>query len=247
MTRSGFCSSIGAGALLVALLWCRGGFRVAEATGADTEIQGEQRTQILQRLREQQQEVMTLRATVVQRKRHPLLKGEAISQGTLLFKRPSQVRWEVDKPERTIIVIDGHTLLIYRPDSNEAERRDLRGDVVSRGAVEFLTSGMSLDVMELEKRFQVDLYRENGRLALRLTPRSRLVARAVASVTIYQDETEAIPRQIVVVGRKDDRTETTLSQVTVNPQIPEDAFRLRLGPGVRVTDIGQAAGEGHDR
>lgn len=229
------------------LFFCRSlGF--AEAAPTENEIRGEERAQILDRLRERQREVTTLRATVVQRKRHPLLRAEAISEGTFLFKRPNQVRWEVDKPERTIIVMDGHTLLIYRPDRNEAERRDLRQDVMSRAAVEFLTSEMSLDVTELEKRFQVDLFRENGRLALRLTPRSRLVAQAVASVTIYQDEREVIPRQIIVVGQKGDRTETTLTHVSINPRVPEDTFTLRLGPRVQVTDVGKPAGErGSDR
>ncbi len=249
MTRSDLWPAVIPWVAFVAafLLFCRSlGF--AEAAPTENEIQGEERAQILDRLRERQRDVTTLRATVVQRKRHPLLRAEAISEGTFLFKRPNQVRWEVDKPERTIIVMDGHTLLIYRPDRNEAERRDLRQDVMSRAAVEFLTSGMSLDVTELERRFQVDLYRENGRLALRLTPRSRLVAQAVASVTIYQDEREAIPRQIIVVGQKGDRTETTLTHVSINPRVPEDTFTLRLGSRVQVTDVGKPAGErGSDR
>jgi outer membrane lipoprotein-sorting protein len=215
----------------------------AEAATAEHQIQGEERVQVLDRLRERLRDVGTVRATVVQRKRHPLLKAEAVSEGTLLFKRPNQLRWEVDKPERTIIVIDGHTLLTYRPDRNEAERRDLRDDFGSHAAVEFLTSGMNLDVGELEKRFQVDLYRGNGRLLLMLTPRSRWVAQAVASVAIYQHEDEAVPQQIVVVGQKGDRTETTLTHVIINPHFPEDSFSPRLAPGVRVTDVGKLAGE----
>ncbi len=214
-----------------------------EAAPVGEQVRGEERDQVLDRIRERQQEVRALRATIVQRKRHPLLRGETVSEGSLLFQRPDRVRWEVDKPERTIIVIDGHTLLVYSPDRNEAERRDLRDDFGSRAAVEFLTSGMNLDVGELEKRFQVDLYRGNGRLLLMLTPRSRWVAQAVASVAIYQHEDEAVPRQIVVVGQKGDRTETTLTHVIINPHFPEDSFSPRLGPGVRVTDVGKLAGE----
>jgi outer membrane lipoprotein-sorting protein len=207
----------------------------AEALPAENQIRGEERVQILDRLRERMRDVTTLQATVVQRKRHPLLKAEVVSEGTLLFKRPNRLRWEVDKPERAIIVIDGRTLLIYHP--------DLRADFGSRAAVEFLTAGMTLDVAELEKRFQVDLSRENGRLALMLTPRSQWVAQAVASVAMYQDEGDAVPRQIVVVGRKGDRTETTLTHVIVNPPFREDPFILRLGPEVRVTDVGKTADE----
>jgi outer membrane lipoprotein-sorting protein len=102
---------------------------------------------------------------------------------------------------------------------------------------------MRLAVPELEKRFQVELYRENGGLVLWLTPRSRWVAQAVESVAITQREEDAVPRQIVVVGRKGDRTETTLTQVIINRPFPEDSFTLRLGPGVRVTDVRKPAGE----
>ncbi len=236
------------GAVVAALLLGCPLLGSAEAAPAVNPIQGEERVQVLEGIRERQRDVTSVRATVVQKKRHPLLKAEVISQGTLLFKKPRQVRWEVDTPERTIIVIDGHTLLAYHPDRQEAERRDLSGDVGSRAAVEFLAAGMSLAVAELEKRFQLDVYREDGRLVLRLTPRSRWVAQTLASVAIYQDEREAVPRQIVVAGQKGDRTEITLTQVLINPQFPGDPFTLRLGPGVRVTDVGNpAGGSGSDR
>ena len=215
----------------------------AETAPPGSQLQGEERARIIERLLERQRDVTTVRATVVQRKRHPLLQAEAVSEGTLLFQRPNRMRWEVEKPEHVILLMDGHTLLTYRPARNEAERRDLRDDFGTRAAVEFLTSGMSLAVAELEKRFQVELYRENGGLVLWLTPRSPWVAQAVESVTITQREEDAVPWQIVVVGRKGDRTETTLTQMIINRPVPEDSFTLRLGPGVRVTDVRKPAGE----
>jgi outer membrane lipoprotein-sorting protein len=220
----------------------------AGAAPAENQIQAEERTQILDKIRERQRDITTVRATVVQKRRHPLLKAEAISEGTLQFQRPNRVRWEVTKPERTIIAIDGHTLVTYHPDRREAERRDLRDDFGTRAAIEFFTSGMSLAVAELEKRFQVDLYREGGRLLLLLTPRSRWVAQAVASVAIYQQEDDGVPRQIVIFGQKGDQTETTLTNVIVNSKFPEDTFTLRLGPEVRVTDVRRTTDErGSDR
>ena len=214
------------------------------AAAAGRPLQGDERARAIEGLQARQREVKTLRAAVVQRKRHPLLKGEVVTEGTLLFSRPNRLRWEVATPERTTIVIDDQALVIYHPDRKEAERRDLRDDFGSRAVVDFLTAGMNLDVAELEKRFQVDLYRDDGRLSLVLTPRSRWVARAIASVTITQDEADALPRQIVVVGQKGDRTETSLAHAVVNPPLAEDAFTLRLGPEVRVVDVRGPGQEG---
>ena len=230
------------------LLSAWGPLRPGEAAPAEGPIQGKERAAIIEELQARQRAVASVRATVIQKKRHPLLAAEVVTQGTLLFKRPNLVRWEVTKPDRTIILIDERTLLTYHPDRQEAERRDLRDDFGARAAAEFFTSGMSLAVSDLEQRFQVDLYRENEELAVRLTPRSRFVAQAIASITIYQHAEEAVPRRLVILGQKGDRTELSLRDVTINPQLPEDAFSLQLGPGVRVTDVGAfASGRGSDR
>ncbi len=228
---------------LAALLLCSSPPAGTAATPAGTEVRGEERVQLLERLREQQRGIQSVRAAVVQRRQHPLLKAEAVSEGTLLLQRPNRLRWEVTRPNRLIILIDGDTLLIYRPDQREAERRDLREDFVSRAAASFLTVAMDLTPAELEKRFQVEVLREDGRMLLVLTPRSPLIAQVVASVTISLQDGDAVPRSIVVMGQKGDRTETTLSHVIVNPSLPEDAFALPLGPEVRIKDWRRPAGE----
>ena len=207
------------------------------AAAAGRPLQGDERARAIEGLQARQREVKTLRAAVVQRKRHPLLKGEVVTEGTLLFSRPNRLRWEVATPERTIIVIDDQALVIYHPERKEAERRDLREDFGSRAVVDFLTAGMNLNVAEMEKRFQVDVYRDDGRLSLVLTPQSRWVARAITSVRITQEDADPLPRQIVVVGQKGDRTETLLAHAVVNPPLAEDAFTLRLGPEVRVAEV----------
>ncbi|HYL80430.1 MAG TPA: outer membrane lipoprotein carrier protein LolA [Candidatus Acidoferrum sp.] len=234
--------------LAAALLFAWAPLRPGEAAPAESPILGTERAEVIESVQAKQRSVTSVRATVIQKKRHPLLAAEATSQGTLLFKRPGLVRWEVTKPDRTIILIDDRTLLTYHPDRQEAERRDLRDDFGARAAVEFFTAGMSLAVADLEKRFQVELYRESQALVVKLTPRSRFVAQAVASITLTQHAEDALPRQIVIVGQKGDRTELTLRNVIINPQLPEDAFSLRLGPEVRVTDVGTFASErGSDR
>jgi outer membrane lipoprotein-sorting protein len=230
------------GVVAALLLSCRP-LAWAAATPAWTEIRGEERIQLLETLRARQRKVQAVRATVSQRKRHPLLKEEAVSEGTLLFQRPDRLRWEVTKPERIIILIDRQRLLTYRPERKEAERRDLRQDFASRAAVELLTAAMDLALDDLEKRFRVDLFREQDRTLLMLIPRSRLVAEALASIAICLHDGDAVPRGITVVGQQGDRTETSLSHVTINPPVFEDAFLLQMGPAVRVTDVPGPAGE----
>jgi outer membrane lipoprotein-sorting protein len=65
-----------------------------------------------------------------------------------------------------------------------------------------------------------------------------MLSRVIASIRIHQDPVEGKPRRIVVEGARGDRTETTFSGVTLNPEFPPDTFSLRLGPEVRVTEPG---------
>lgn len=201
-------------------------------------ISGAERDRWFEQVRERQKGVTGLSAAVVQRKRDPLLKNEEVTRGKLAFRKPDSLRWEVESPERMVVVMDGRTVTTYRPARKEAERRDLRDDFASRSVMGFIESGISASLPELERRFRVDLFRTDGQMLLRLIPRSKMLSRVIASIRIYQDPVEGRPRRIVVEGARGDRTETTLSREVLNPDFPPDTFVLRFGPEVHVTETG---------
>ena len=223
--------------ILALLLFPRPG--LAEETVPDGRtISGAERDRWFEGARERQKGVTGLSAAVVQRKRDPLLKNEAVSRGKLSFRKPASLRWEVESPERMVVVMDGRTVTTYYPKKKEAERRDMQDDFASRATLGFFESGISASLPELERRFRVDLFRSGDDVVLRLIPRSKMLSRVVASIRIHQDPVEGRPRRIVVEGARGDRTETTFSGVTLNPEFPPDTFSLRLGPEVRVTETG---------
>ena len=88
--------------------------------------------------------------------------------------------------------------------------------------------------------------RRDGTLEMTLTPKARWFRRAVTSITVTQREEQPIPGRIVVVGPRGDRTETVLRDVAINPPLPQDAFTLKLPPGIRVFDAKQRAERGED-
>ncbi len=224
--------------MLLALLLAPRPNLAEEAVPDGKMISGAERDRWFKEVRELRQGLSSLSAGEVQRKRDPLLKNEAVSRGKLSFRKPASLRWEVESPERRIVVMDGRTVTTYYPTRKEAERRDIRDDFASRAALGFFESGISASLPELERRFHVDLFRSDDQVVLRLIPRSKMLSRAVASIRIHQDPVEGRPRRIVVEGARGDRTETTFSGVTLNPDFPPDTFVLRLGPEVRVTETG---------
>lgn len=212
---------------------------LAEEAGPDGKaISGAERGRWFDEARKRQKGITGLSAAVVQRKRDPLLKNEAVSRGKVWYRKPASLRWEVVSPERSVVVMDGRTVTTYHPARKEAERRDMQDDFASRAALGFFDSGISASLPELERRFHVDLFRSGDEVVLRLVPRAKMLSRVIASIRIHQDPVEGRPRRIVVEGARGDRTETTFSGVTLNPEFPPDTFSLRLGPEVRVTETG---------
>ena len=224
--------------MLLALLLSPRPNLAAETAPAGKAISGAEKDRWFEEVRERRKGVTGLSAVVVQRKRDPLLKNEVVSRGKLSFRKPDSLRWEVETPEKTIIVMDGRTVTTYYPKRKEAERRDMQDDFASRAALALFETGISASLPELERRFQVDLFRSDHLMVLRLIPRSKMLSRVIASIRIHQDPLEGRPRRIVVEGARGDRTETTFSGMTLNPEFPPDTFSLRLGPEVRVTETG---------
>ena len=224
--------------MILALLLAPRPILAEEAVPDGRTISGAEKERWFEEVRERQKGITGLSAAVVQRKRDPLLKNEAVSRGKLSFRKPASLRWEVESPERRIVVMDGRTVTTYYPKRKEAERRNIQDDFASRAALGFFDSGISSSLPELERRFRVDLFRSDNQVVLRLIPRSKMLSRVIASIRIHQDPLEGRPRRIVVEGARGDRTETTFSGVTLNPDFPPDTFALRLGPGVRVTETG---------
>lgn len=209
-------------------------------------IQGEERARLMEEIRRRQSEVTALSARVVQRKRHPLLENEVVSEGTLRYRRPNLLRWEVAGPVRIVVVMDGRTMTSYYPDRKEAFRRGLGDDMVTHAAAEFLAAGMGGSFADLEKRFRLELLRDGDGVVVRLMPRSRWLARGLSSIDIHHGSRDAVPTRIVVAGTRGDRTETRLLDVTVNPTFAKDPFVLDLGPDVRITDVGRSVAGADD-
>lgn len=217
-----------------------------QAAGADRQITGAERAELFERLRSRQAGIKSFRAALTQKRSSRLLLEEAVTEGVFLFEKPDRFRWESRTPDRRLIVSDGKVLTLYSPERKEAERRDARDQFSTRMALEFMASGMDQPLSELEKRFHVELARRNDALILTMTPRSGFMARAVRTITVVQPEGEAVPARIVLLGQKGDRVETVLRDVEINPAIPSDAFRLSLGPHVRVFDAAERKERGID-
>ncbi|MFQ5585989.1 MAG: outer membrane lipoprotein carrier protein LolA [Thermodesulfobacteriota bacterium] len=188
----------------------------------------------MRKLRDGQAAIDSMVMTVHQRKTTALLEEDIETSGTVFLKKPNLLRWEVEKPEKAVVVVDGEVMWQYRPKTNKAYKRLLSHDVKARDTMRFLASVMSLSIGDISKRFSTSVYRENEKTVLALRPKSRIVAKYLKSVFIWYREHDGIPVRFIMEGRDGSTTTTEFTNIKVNTGIDDDTFRLALPEGVWV-------------
>lgn len=207
----------------------------AAAETGRQELSPEERHYALQKIREAQKDIKAIAASVTQEKRLTTLKKPLVTEGGLLVERPSMLRWDVQKPERTITVLDGKEMTIYRPGAKEARIYQLSEHAIARNSAVFFAAALSGDFDELERKFNVHVFRSGSDILIRLEPVG-IAVRYLTSITIAYDGSTGLPRVLELITPKGDRITTTLSKVRTNPVLKNDAFRLSLPRDVRVTN-----------
>jgi len=67
-----------------------------------------------------------------------------VEAGKAYFLRPGKMRWEYEKPEKSVFLVDGKFVWFYAPDDHTATRMPAKKSDDWRTPIAFLTTGMKL-------------------------------------------------------------------------------------------------------
>lgn len=67
-----------------------------------------------------------------------------VESGKAYFLRPGKMRWEYEKPEKNLFLVDGKYVWFYAPDDHTATRMPAKKSDDWRTPIAFLTTGMKL-------------------------------------------------------------------------------------------------------
>lgn len=206
------------------------------ASDTPEEISSADRQKIVSKLKELEKETQTIAATITQEKQLFLLKEKVCVNGSVLMKKPNMFRWDMVKPDKSIMVIDGKVMTIYHPDVKEAQIFNLSGNLIASNTVKFFTTTLWGSLSEMEKKFSVTMFRRNSEIVFKLVPLSKIVGRYVSSLLIYYDEKTGVPQGFETITPKGEKTITRLSNIKINPEIEKDLFKLKLPEDVCITN-----------
>jgi outer membrane lipoprotein-sorting protein len=210
--------------------------RPCNANSSLQEVSAVERQKILEKFKMLHKDMHSIFASVSQEKQLTALKKKVVVEGTVTMAKPNMLKWDVIKPERSLTVIDGETMTVYHPDIKEAQVYTLSENLIARNAMSFFSIAMSGDLAEMEERFSVSIFKNDGEVVFRLVPTSKIVGRYLAAVVIHYDEETALPKGFEMSTPKGDKTITRLTNIKVNPDLGPAVFQLKMPLDVWVTN-----------
>jgi outer membrane lipoprotein carrier protein len=99
--------------------------------------------QSLGKLEERYRSAATLQANFLERYSENG-KEVRLEAGKAYFLRPGKMRWEYEKPEKSLFLVDGRFVWFYAPDDRTATRMPAKKSDDWRTPIAFLTTGMKL-------------------------------------------------------------------------------------------------------
>jgi outer membrane lipoprotein carrier protein len=165
-----------------------------------------------------------------------------VESGTVYFRRPGQMRWDYESPQKKLFVIDGHYAWFYIPANHTASRTPVRKSDDWRTPFALLTGKARLsDLCQ-----QISIVPNQGgpsspppgHVVLNCTPKHK---GAFLDAQIEVNRQRQIVRVLVREPGQVD-TEVRFGNWQENLPLPESYFRFHAPPGVAIVNNEAIAG-----
>lgn len=178
------------------------------------------------------QDLRTLSCRVTQSRTTVLLEEPITSAGKLYYRRePGKLVFRMTEPRRTELHFDRKTYQVYRPEEKRLERLEFPDDEVST----YLLMVFQPKPEEIEKRFAVKAGKVvDGKVEVRLDPTDEKVRRRLRRLTLVLEKSNATLRSISYTDPDGDEVRFDLSEITLNPALPPETFKLTVPAGTRI-------------
>ncbi len=190
---------------------------------------------ILSRLQTRLETLKTLRGRFIQSLDAPALGRPRVEEGTFALKRPSMMRWEYEKPEKKLAILDGRNSWLYLPEEREVHRGSLK-EIEDAGAVTLMLAGRIKLTSDFRcRRLSLDEAGPQGvagALVLELVPVNP--RGEFEKLILAVDPERLLIRRLTVVGSAGDTMAFEFFDLDENVPLDDEQFRFEPPPGVEV-------------
>ncbi|UCD77593.1 MAG: outer membrane lipoprotein carrier protein LolA [Desulfobacterales bacterium] len=152
--------------------------------------------------------------------------------GKMYVRYPGMMRWEYEKPEKQIIVTDGHKLWIYRPDDNQ---------VMTGSAPAFFSDGKGAsflsDITLIRKKFNISLEKSKDDFfyELKLLPLEKTLDVTDIRISVTKNTFTVI--RVITYNSYGDENRIELINHKFNAKLDDALFSFDIPEGVDVLQM----------
>ena len=194
------------------------------------ERRGVEVQKIVQKVQERYDSTRDFTAKVTQEMTIVSLGKTTAAQGTVAFKKPGKMRWELDHDAPQVIVADGSTLWLYQPKEHQVIKAPFDDAFRSTTPISFLTG-----VGNIAQDFDMSLEgasANGGLVYLMLVPRRDSATLGKLRLTVASDSGEI--RGAEIFDPLGNVSRLRFSDIRRNQNLPDKDFVFEVPPGVDV-------------
>lgn len=191
---------------------------------------------LVERVKYEQNRIETLQARLVQHVKSELLLEPEERRGWFRYRPPEELRWELDPPKPTVMVVRGDVATTWYVDLGTAEVTEVGR--LSEQVLTYLGPAGNLETLMKYFTVQVEFPAEEGApYYLHLTADYRRVEKYARTIDIWIDPETFLPRSFKVVHASGDERVIELEDMVLNEPIDDEEFNLSLPDDVEVTKV----------
>ena len=160
------------------------------------------------------------------------------ASGRAFFKRSGKMRWEYETPDRQIIVTDGKTLWVFRPEDNQ---------VMIGKAPSFFEGGKGFsflsDMKVIREKFSMTLEKEteDGFFVLKLLPREKALDIMEIHLWISRNTFDVV--KILTYNSYGDETRIVFTNIQLKKELDDSLFSFKISEGMEVLNLDEQQGQ----
>lgn len=188
-------------------------------------------TQVEQRVRG----IRTLDIHFVQQKHLELFADVVTAEGRLLFARPDRLRWEITKPFRSLLVVNGERLGKFDVRDGQPRKLRLAGAEAVGAMMQQLARWHQGRFRDQGDAYVAEVFEAPKSVRVSLKPRQAEMGRFIEAIDmVFHKEEQRIIR-VTIREPGGDRTELSFDREVRNAELPDTVFdtdRPLLGPAL---------------
>ena len=175
---------------------------------------------VVERIAARCADMRSMRCDFRQTRTVPLMESPQVSEGKMLYRQPSSLKWIYSEPLSYSFTIENDNISIDSPDGHTAIGSD--AGRMFKGLSDIVLGCMSGKNLTDRRLFQTDVTVQDGEWVARLIPQRREMKRVFTSIVMVFDPSTALLKRMTMYDQNGGSTLVEISNVSVNADYEAD-------------------------